>query len=139
MTSMRPRLQPQLLVYDALKARAPAQPGPAPDHRVAGPVVDQPRPRPHVVEHGGELHDLAQDRDGALDAEVLVADDGLGDGLGLGPRRRAAEVAVRRRYLGQQVQGVEAAPELERQERRGQVLLRGADVVQERGEGPGGE
>lgn len=83
-----------------------------------------------VVVDGGQLHQLAQQRDGAHGAQVLVPDHGLGDGLGLvgGPAELRADEVV----------GEQAAVEFEGEARRAQVGGRRADVVQEAGQGEGG-
>jgi hypothetical protein len=51
--------------------------------------MHQVRPRAQVVIHGRQLQHLAQQGDGPLLAQVLVADDGFADGFGLRLRGRS--------------------------------------------------
>lgn len=83
-----PGLEAHLLADGALEAGAPAEAGEAGDDAVARRGVHERRALAHVVVDGGQLHGLAQQADGALGAQVLVPDDGLGDRLGLRLRRR---------------------------------------------------
>lgn len=88
--------------------------------------MHQPRVAAHVIIDGGQLDELAEESQRARRAEVLVPDDGLGDGLGLALRR--AEL------LADEVERQKAAVELEGELRRAEVGGCGADVVQEGGD-----
>lgn len=120
---MRPRLQPILLANRRRKAPAPPQPRPRPDHINFSRRMHQLRVLAHVVVHSRQLDQLAQERDGARGAQVLVADDGLGHGLGL--RCRPAEALL------DEVEREQPAVELEREARCAQVGVCCADVVEE--------
>lgn len=94
------------------------------------PLRRSSRPTTVRTEFRGDLHQLAHARDRARRARILMADDGLGDALGLGARR-----AERLELL----QSQEAAVELERQVRVVAVLRRRRQVVEETGQRPGFE
>lgn len=83
---MGPRLQLELLPDGRGEALAPAQPGERLVDIDLGIGMDQPRVAPHIVVDGRQLDQLAEKGDGARLAQVLVADDGLGDRFGLGLR-----------------------------------------------------
>lgn len=91
--------------------------------------MHQVRVPPNVVVHGGQLDQLAQQGDLACRAEVLVADDGFGDGFGLGLRGGGI---FRGRVL-EEAQGEDAAVKLEGELCGAEVLVRGADIVEEAG------
>ncbi len=105
---VRPRLGADLLPHDARETARPPPPRKRPVHVVPRRRVHQVRARPHVVVDGRQLQQLAQEGDGAGLAQVLVADDGLADGLGL---RRGRGEGCRR----EQVQRRDGAAELEGQ------------------------
>lgn len=128
---MRPRLRRHLLAYRPRKTPGPPSPPKRPVHVRARRLVHQVRPRPEVVVHGRQLDELAQEGDGALLAQVLVADDGLANGLGLRGRG-----AVGRG--GEEVEGGDGAVEFEGQEGACEEGWGGADVVEEGGQGQGG-
>lgn len=103
---VRPRLQPVLLADRLGKARAPAVARELLVDVDLGVGVDEARVAAHIVVDGGELDELAQERNGTRRAQVLVADDGLSDSLGLGLGRNGLEL------LADEVEGQEAAVEL---------------------------
>lgn len=92
MRRMRPRLLLQLGSKRLTKAPTPPTPLELGDHLLPRLRVHQIRPFTHIVIHGSQLDQLPQKGDGADGALVLVADDGLGDGFGLG--LRAAELVL---------------------------------------------
>ncbi len=130
MRGVRPGLEPVLLADRVGKALAPAVTGVGLVDVAPRVVVYQLGHQAHVVVDGSELDQLAQEGDGADGAEVLVADDGLADGFRL--RLRRAEV------LADEIEGEDAAEELKRHLGTVEILLRGADVMEQAREGQSG-
>ena len=134
MRRVTPRLQPHLLLERISETPKPPFPRELRIHVLERtPVQQLPEPRDarviaNVVVNGGQLDDLAQEGDGTLRPEILVADDGLADRLRL--VFGAAELA-------EEVEGYYASVEVEGHVRCGEVLGRGADVVEQSGKREG--
>ena len=129
---MRPRLQRVLRPDRLREALTPPVPRPFRHNVLDCLRVHQPRVAAHIVEDRGQLQHLAESGNGASGADILVADDGLDDGVVL--RLRGGE-------RGEERGGHEGAVELEREERGAEVGRRGADVVEQarQGVGAGGD
>lgn len=87
--TVTPRLELHLLPYRRRKAAQPPLPRKLTNRTLPGIFVQQAGDAIHgrmltnIVKYGGELNDLPEQCDGALGSKILVADDGLADGVGL--------------------------------------------------------
>lgn len=160
---MRPRLQPVLLANDPRKATTPLLPGIIRADILDSLRIDKMLVIAGIIYHhqlcnkknlargqemGGlhtqqrrQLQQLPHRRDHALLTHVLVPDDRLGDTLRLLARRNSPDPAPVPRLPGrmlharlQDLQREKPAVELKAQARLAEVLLCGAEVMQQTGE-----
>lgn len=126
--SVRPRLRLALLPHDAREATRPSLPRESLDNTFDRALSNKFSVQARVVEDGGEVDNRSESADHSRFAQVLVPDDSLADGFGLG------DVGL----VGfEKVEGEVAAGEFEGEARGGVVCGRGANVVQEGGEEEG--
>ncbi|KAF4208003.1 hypothetical protein CNMCM8980_005888 [Aspergillus fumigatiaffinis] len=134
---MCPRLQPVLLANDPRKATTPLLPG-----IIRADILDRLRIDEVLIgavhtQQRRQLQQLPQCRDHALLTYILVPDDRLGNTLRLLPRRDGPNACAVPRLAGwmlharlQDLEGEEAAVELEAQPGLAQVLFCCAEVVE---------
>lgn len=125
---MTVRLELNLLPHSRRKAAAPPMPRIRPINTLNSIPMHQLRKPAAIVDQSHRLDEEPELGDAASLAHVLMADNGLGHGLGL---------RLRRPVLREQVERLVAALELEAQVRAVHVVLGGADVVEEAGQEPG--